>query len=107
MKYAREGKRITIKAKEKAGMLTVEVKDYGPGIPQESKGTLFEPGYQVTYREASTGGLGIGLSLCKVLVELHGGKIWARSRPGKGSSFIFNIPLRHSEKNKEGVADLS
>ncbi|MBN1368307.1 MAG: GAF domain-containing sensor histidine kinase [Dehalococcoidales bacterium] len=101
IKYAREGKKITIKAREKAGEIIIEVRDYGPGIPQERTGTLFEPGYQVAYQEASTGGLGIGLSLCKVLVELHGGKIWARSTPGKGSGFVFSIPLLKPARNQE------
>jgi signal transduction histidine kinase len=97
IKYAREGKKVTIKATEKSGAILVEVKDYGPGIPLEKQGTLFEPGYHVAYREGS-GGLGIGLSLCKVLVELHGGKIWAKSKVGRGSSFYFTIPLKSKVK---------
>ncbi len=98
LKYARDGKKITIKVEEKSGVIVFEVKDYGPGIPQERKGSLFEPGYQVAYREVSTGGLGIGLSLCKMLVELHGGKIWARSAVGKGSSFFFTLPIKRQSK---------
>ncbi len=95
MKYARDGKKVTIKAMEKSGAILIEVRDYGPGIPAEQKETLFEPGYQVAYREERSGGLGIGLSLCKMLVELHGGKIWAKSTVGKGSSFFFTLPLKN------------
>ncbi len=100
MKYAREGKKITVMVEQKSAEILFEVRDYGPGISQERQGTLFEPGYQVAYQETSTGGLGIGLSLCKMLVELHGGKIWARSSPGKGSSFFFTLPIKRLGKNR-------
>ncbi len=93
MKYARDGKTITIRTTGQPDAVVIEIRDYGPGIPPEIKGNLFEPGYQVAYREASTGGLGIGLSLCKMLVELHGGKIWVESIPGKGAGFLFTIPV--------------
>ena len=97
-KYAREGKKVTIRVTEQSGYIVIEVRDYGPGIPLEKQGTLFEPGYQVAYREERSGGLGIGLSLCKLLVGLHGGKIWAKSRVGKGTSFIFTLPVKPSEQ---------
>jgi signal transduction histidine kinase len=97
-KYAREGKKVTIRVTEQSGYIMIDVRDYGPGIPLEKQGTLFEPGYQVAYREERSGGLGIGLSLCKLLVGLHGGKIWAKSRVGKGTSFIFTLPVKPSEQ---------
>jgi signal transduction histidine kinase len=99
MKYARDGKKITIRTAGQPDVVTVEIRDYGPGIPPEVKENLFEPGYQVAYREASTGGLGIGLSLCKMLVELHGGTIWVESIPGKGAGFFFTVPVTPA-KNK-------
>ena len=92
-KYAAEGGRVTIKAAATSKSVTIEVQDKGPGIAQHEQRNLFEPGYQSAYSGELTGGLGIGLALCKLLVELHGGKIWVRSQLGKGSSFFFTLPL--------------
>ena len=92
-KHAKEGKRVTIKVSRKADMLVIEVKDYGHGIPVVRQRTIFKPGYQLAYHEERSGGLGIGLALCKTLVELHGGMIWLQSKVGKGSSFFFTIPV--------------
>jgi signal transduction histidine kinase len=91
-KYARDGKRITIKAAVEEEFLRVEVMDFGPGIPEIRQKTLFEPGYQLKYHEERSGGLGIGLALCKTLIELQGGKIWVQSSAGNGASFFFTIP---------------
>jgi signal transduction histidine kinase len=96
-KYAQEGKKITVRATKLAQAVRIEVRDYGPGIPAEIQATLFEPGYQVPYHEERAGGLGIGLALCKTLVELHGGRIWAKSRAGKGASFYFTIPVKEQK----------
>jgi signal transduction histidine kinase len=92
-KYAAEGGRVTIKATAKSTNVTVEVRDRGPGIARHKREHLFESGYQMSYPNERSGGLGIGLALCKLLVELHGGKIWVRSQQGKGSSFFFTLPL--------------
>jgi len=92
-KYAAEGGRVTVKATSKSTSVTVEVQDRGPGISKQRQEHLFDTGYQTAYPGGRAGGLGIGLALCKVLVELHGGKIWVRSQPGKGSSFFFTLPL--------------
>jgi len=70
----------------------VEVEDSGRGIPPEELGQLFEPYHRVKNIANNVAGLGVGLSLSKMLIELHGGKIWARSEPGKGSTFGFLLP---------------
>jgi signal transduction histidine kinase len=93
MKYAAAGKRVVIMAICSDAAVTVEVRDFGPGVPKEEMKHLFKPGYVVS-RAKSTGGLGIGLTLCKLIVELHGGEIWAESTVGKGSSFFFTLPYR-------------
>lgn len=98
LKYAREGKKIDINVDTKLGKVVLEIRDYGPGIPTLQQRTLFEPGYQFSSRDENTGGLGIGLALCKMLVELHGGQIWVKSRVGRGSSFFFTIPTMKAEK---------
>jgi len=90
-KYARQGNKITIRATARRASVVVEVRDYGPGIPPRKQRELFKPGYQLSRHDAKSGGLGIGLALCNILVELHGGRMWLRSRVGKGSSFFFTL----------------
>jgi signal transduction histidine kinase len=99
-KYARQGEKITIRATGRKGSVAIEVRDYGPGIPPKKQRELFKPGYQLSRHNARSGGLGIGLALCKMLVELHGGKMWLRSHVGKGSSFFFT--LRAIEERRDG-----
>jgi signal transduction histidine kinase len=94
LKYAKEGHSIRIEGVRKTGSVQIEVKDYGPGVSEERKRNIFEPVYQQTHLEERSGGLGIGLALCKTIVETHGGKISVKSKPGKGASFIFTIPAK-------------
>jgi signal transduction histidine kinase len=100
-RYAAEGGSVEIRAAANATSAVVEVKDMGPGIAEEVQKHLFEPGYQVTAASATSGGLGIGLALCRLLIELHGGKIWLRSKQGKGSSFFFTLPLLKERQKKQ------
>ncbi len=93
LKYAREGKKITILASAQTRYVQIEVRDFGPGIPDDRQSTLFEPGYQLKHHEDRAGGLGIGLALCKTLIELQGGQIRVKSSMGKGSSFYFTVPV--------------
>jgi len=99
-KYAREGNKITIRATARRGSTLIEVRDYGPGIPPKKQRELFKPGYQLSPHSARSGGLGIGLALCKILVELHGGKMWLRSDTGKGSSFFFTLPAAEQRRGR-------
>jgi signal transduction histidine kinase len=92
-KYAAEGGQVTIICTLKAKSVMIEVRDKGPGIAEHEQQHLFEPGFQTTYRNELRSGLGIGLALCKLLVEIHGGRIWVKSQTGKGSSFFFTLPL--------------
>jgi signal transduction histidine kinase len=94
-KYAAEGKEIIIRASQPVNSkaVIIEVQDFGPGIPQNIRRAIFKPGYQKIIQEGKPGGLGIGLPLCKVLVELHGGKIRLESILGKSSSFYFTLPV--------------
>jgi signal transduction histidine kinase len=98
-KYAKVGKKVIIKAIRLKNEVQVEVKDFGPGIPLERQDSLFKAGYHLVNPEEGSGGLGIGLALCKAIVELHGGRIWAKSRPGSGSSFNFTLPVSDSDPN--------
>lgn len=98
-KYARQGEKITIRATGRQRSVMIEVRDYGPGIAARKQRELFRPGYQLSRHNAKTGGLGIGLALCQMLVELHGGKMWLRSRAGKGSSFFFTLPVAGNQRS--------
>jgi len=92
-KFTPEGGNITLKASEKDQFLIVEIQDTGRGMNKEDQQHLFTPYYRREGTRDRASGLGLGLSICKNLVELHGGKIWVKSQEGKGSTFSFSIPL--------------
>jgi signal transduction histidine kinase len=70
-----------------------EVQDFGPGIPLAEQQQLFRRFSQLK-QGAAQGGLGLGLSISKSLVEAHGGRIGVRSEPGQGATFWFSVPNR-------------
>jgi signal transduction histidine kinase len=92
-KFTPEGGTITLRAKEENSSIIVEVQDTGYGIPEEEQRRLFRPYHRQTGDREHLSGLGLGLALCKNLVQLHGGRIWVRSQEGKGSTFSFSIPI--------------
>ncbi|MBN2076384.1 MAG: HAMP domain-containing histidine kinase [Dehalococcoidales bacterium] len=74
--------------------LTVQVSDNGIGIPEKEQELVFQPYYQVNQRKGTTNtGQGLGLAIAKLLIELHGGKIWVESKFGQGSTFSFTLPM--------------
>jgi signal transduction histidine kinase/ligand-binding sensor domain-containing protein len=102
IKFSDEGGVITLRAEEKGGEIVVEVKDTGPGIAKSLQERLFQPYHRIESDREHLSGLGLGLSLCRAFVELHGGKIWVSSHKGKGCIFTFTIPLP-AGKNEKGV----
>jgi signal transduction histidine kinase len=101
-KFTPEGGTITLRAKEQNGSLVVEVQDTGYGIPEEEQRRLFRPYHRQVCDREHLSGLGLGLALCKNLVQLHGGRIWVTSKEGKGSTFSFSIPI-NSRAYQEGT----
>jgi PAS domain S-box-containing protein len=93
IKYTEEGQ-IIIKASvhDQAAVL-VQVNDTGPGIDKDKMENLFDPYKRSLNEGEKLGGIGIGLALSKIFVELHNGKIWVESIPGKGTHFYFTIPF--------------
>ena len=86
---------------EKGRYLQVDVSDKGPGIPREDIGRLFTKFFRAdSAATRETGGTGLGLAIAKSLVELHGGRIWAESELGKGSTFSFTLRLNTSQRNR-------
>src|SRR5579875_407843 len=85
---AKEERMLTVEAKVTDGMMTVTVTDTGPGLSPEVAQNLFQPFVTTKVR-----GMGVGLSICRSIIEAHGGRIWASPREGGGTSFVFALPL--------------
>ncbi len=94
IKFTPRGGKVTLTAGYHGTSVVVEVKDTGPGVSETEKKHIFEP-----YRHLEGGvrvrayGMGLGLALCKLFIDLHDGQIWVRSRLGKGSTFGFSLPV--------------
>ncbi len=94
VKFTPEGGRIGINARKTDGSVEISVSDTGIGIAPEDQATIFEEFRQVGGDYAhKKEGTGLGLTLAKKFVELHGGKIWVESEVGKGSKFTFTLPI--------------
>lgn len=92
IKFTEEGS-VTVTIKPGESEIQLCVKDTGVGIPDDAMGTIFES-FSKAHAETKSEkkGAGLGLAICKGIVEAHGGRIWAESEPGKGSRFCFTIP---------------
>lgn len=97
IKFTAKGQ-IICKAKKEADNLLVSIADTGVGIHKEDIGQIFDKFKQVKDTITNGYGSGLGLSISKQIIEYHGGKIWAESKAGEGSIFLFTIPLTN-EKN--------
>jgi two-component system phosphate regulon sensor histidine kinase PhoR len=95
IKFSNHGGNVTVRSKVNGSELLVQVTDQGIGIPAEVIPHLFERFYRVK-DTAARGGLGLGLYISKQIITAHGGRIWAESKVGKGSTFNFTLPLDRS-----------
>jgi signal transduction histidine kinase len=94
VKFTPEGGRISLKAGRRDGAVEIAVTDTGIGIAPEDQAAIFEEFRQVGSDETrKQEGTGLGLTLAKKFVELHGGRIWVESEPGRGSTFTFTLPV--------------
>jgi signal transduction histidine kinase len=99
LKFTKEG-RVEVWVEQKQDWLRYRVSDTGIGIPQDQVERVFGEFLQVDAAiTREFGGTGLGLSITKKFVEMHGGRIWVESDLGKGSTFIFEIPLRAGERD--------
>jgi PAS domain S-box-containing protein len=96
-KYAEEGKKIEVKAKKRKDHIIIGVKDYGPGIPIEKQKEIFKlfSRSENSIKRNPTG-LGLGLYISTAIVRSHNGKLWIKSKPGKGATFYFSLPIKRS-----------
>jgi signal transduction histidine kinase len=93
-RFSPPGGTVTVRAVQSNGWCEVAVEDEGPGIPAEHLGLVFERFYRVDpSRSREDGGTGIGLAIARSVVDAHGGRIWAESDEGGGSTFHFVLPI--------------
>jgi two-component system phosphate regulon sensor histidine kinase PhoR len=96
IKYSPQGSEVHLRCyvdPEDRGMIVTEVEDHGVGIPTSDVRKIFDKFFRVTsQRGRGRPGAGLGLAICKSIVEAHDGKIWVDSEPGKGSTFFFSLP---------------
>jgi two-component system phosphate regulon sensor histidine kinase PhoR len=92
IKFTPRGGKVTISAAQQDRMVQFAVTDSGIGIDADDLPRIFERFYKVD-RSRATSGTGLGLAIARHLIEAHGGRIWAESEVGKGSTFYFTIPL--------------
>jgi signal transduction histidine kinase len=98
LRYSSEGDTITVRARETADAVRVDVVDQGPGLSPEELALVFERFYRGDRaRSRATGGVGLGLAIVRQLVEAHGGKVWAESTEGQGATFSFTLPVQGPE----------
>ena len=95
VKFTPDGGRVDVIARRRDQALEVAVRDTGIGIAKDDQEAVFEEFRQVgRHYTNKQEGTGLGLTLTRRFVELHGGRIWLESEPGKGSTFTFTIPSR-------------
>jgi len=83
-------------------IFVISVSDSGPGLAEADQEKIFEEFYQVDGSSTrKKGGTGLGLSISKKIIEMHGGRIWVESAPGKGSTFCFTVPVRVDRQRKQ------
>ena len=97
IKFTPKGGRIEVGAVPTAGFVEVSVSDTGVGIAPEDQEAVFEEFRQVGTADKKAEGTGLGLTLCRKFIELHGGRIGVKSQAGVGSTFTFTIPVRRGE----------
>ncbi|MGZ9222477.1 MAG: GAF domain-containing sensor histidine kinase [Anaerolineales bacterium] len=98
IQFTESGGHVTVSVQEDSGYFKVSVVDDGIGIPARALPRVFERFFQVeTHLTRRYGGMGLGLSVAKAMVELHGGRIWAESEEGRGSVFTFLLPTEQTQ----------
>jgi signal transduction histidine kinase len=96
VKYSQPGSLIVVTGRVSGDTVTVSVADQGQGISPEHLNRLFEKYFRVKHGE---GGVGLGLPIARQIIEQHGGRIWAESVLGKGTTVTFTLPLEPQGKD--------
>jgi CheY-like chemotaxis protein/anti-sigma regulatory factor (Ser/Thr protein kinase) len=98
--------RIVVRARVDGSMLVVSVEDDGDGVPPADQERIFEAFQQGGRGVTKEQGTGLGLTLCRRIVELHGGQIWVESEVGRGSTFTFAVPTTPSVEPQPWISEL-
>lgn len=93
LKYSPLKSQVEVCVKPQEACVRLEVVDHGKGVPKDQQERIFETFYRTNDAQSSTKGLGLGLAITKDIVERHNGRIWCESEPGKGSTFVVELPL--------------
>lgn len=94
IKYSPQGGAITVRGRRIHEQIEISVSDHGVGIPQEELDRIFERFYRINNKVTqNTSGFGLGLSICRGIIEAHGGRIWAESQAGQGATIRFTLPV--------------
>jgi two-component system sensor histidine kinase KdpD len=105
VRYTPANTPIEISARVTNGHIETSIADHGPGIPPSELERIFDKFYRVsgkTRKNTSIMGTGLGLAVCRGLIEAHGGRIWAENRPEGGSVFRFTLPMSDVERTRTG-----
>jgi two-component system sensor histidine kinase KdpD len=103
VKYTPDKSRITLAAFREAEATTVIVEDDGPGVDPQELERIFDKFYRGgAVARGERGGVGLGLAICRTVIQLHGGRIWAENRKGGGARFVFSLP--NAEEPRPGPA---
>ena len=95
LRYSPENSSVQVFVDKRCNINIIEVSDAGYGIAQEEQAHIFDPFYRSpSVQGTSKSGLGLGLAICRDIIERHGGRIWCRSRVSKGSTFIVEMPIK-------------
>ena len=105
LKYTPDGGLISLTMLHRTSQwVQVSICDSGPGIPEEEQQRIFLDRVRLPQTSAGASGFGVGLSVCRRIVEVHGGRIWVISEPDKGACFTFNVPVWQGQgQEKENV----
>lgn len=102
IKFMPEGGTLTLDASEDKGFVTVTITDTGIGLNAEQQSRVFDEFYKVDESRHDLGSVGLGLTICKRIIEHHGGRIWAESEgTGKGATFCFTVLAHEAPKRYE------
>lgn len=103
-KYSDPGSEVSVRATRNLKEVAIAVADHGPGIPEGQREQVFDKFYRLQ-TSSQIGGTGLGLTICRAIVEAHGGRIWVSGNPGGGALVVFILPLIDDSFGKRATAE--